>query len=68
MLRGKRILLGVTGSIAAYKAVVLLRELVRAGADVEVVLTRGAERLVAPLTFATLSHHPVLTDLFTPDY
>jgi phosphopantothenoylcysteine decarboxylase/phosphopantothenate--cysteine ligase len=68
VLTGRRILLGVTGSIAAYKAVVLLRELIRSGADVEVVLTRGAERFVAPLTFATLSRRPVLTDLFTPDY
>ena len=55
MLTGKRILLGVTGSIAAYKAVELLRELVKRGAEVQVVMTEAATRFVGPLTFETLS-------------
>src|SRR3990172_4516474 len=67
-LAGKKIVLGVTGSIAAYKAVELLRELVKAGASVKVVLTQSAQRFVAPLTFATLSRQEVMTDLFTLDY
>ncbi len=67
-LGGKRILLGVSGSIAAYKAVEVLRELMRRGAEVRVVMTAAAERFVAPLTFATLSRQPVLTDLYTLDY
>jgi phosphopantothenoylcysteine decarboxylase/phosphopantothenate--cysteine ligase len=61
---GKRIVLGVTGSIAAYKAVEVLRELVKDGADVTVVMTASATRFVAPLTFEVLSGHPVATDLF----
>jgi phosphopantothenoylcysteine decarboxylase/phosphopantothenate--cysteine ligase len=61
---GKRILLGVSGSIAAYKAVELLRTLMREGADVSVVMTDAATRFVAPLTFEVLSRHPVATDLF----
>src|SRR3970282_1892766 len=65
-LAGKEIILGVTGSIAAYKAVYLLRELVRRGAGVSVVLTEHAQKFVAPLTFRTLSGRPVLTDLFDP--
>jgi phosphopantothenoylcysteine decarboxylase/phosphopantothenate--cysteine ligase len=67
-LSGKRVLLGVCGSIAAYKAVEVLRDLTRRGAEVRVVMTAAAERFVAPLTFATLSRQPVLTDLFTLDY
>ncbi len=67
-LAGKEIVLGVTGSIAAYKAVELLRELVKAGASVTVVLTESAQRFVTPLTFATLSRREVMTDLFTLDY
>ena len=67
-LAGKKIVLGVTGSIAAYKAVELLRELVKAGASVKVVMTESARRFVAPLTFATLSRQEVMTDLFTLDY
>jgi phosphopantothenoylcysteine decarboxylase/phosphopantothenate--cysteine ligase len=65
-LAGKEIILGVTGSIAAYKAVYLLRELVRLGAGVSVVLTEHAQKFVGPLTFRTLSGRPVLTDLFDP--
>ena len=65
ILRGKRIILGVTGSIAAYKAVSLLRTLVQAGADVFVVMTQSATRFVAPLTFEVLSKQPVAVDLFS---
>ncbi len=65
-LTGKEIILGVTGSIAAYKAVYLLRELTRLGAGVTVVLTEHAQKFVASLTFRTLSGRPVLTDLFDP--
>jgi phosphopantothenoylcysteine decarboxylase/phosphopantothenate--cysteine ligase len=64
MLKGKKILLGITGSIAAYKAVVLVRELVKAGAEVKVILTPGAADFVTPLTLSTLSKNPVLKDLF----
>jgi len=65
-LAGKEIILGVSGSIAAYKAVYLLRELTRLGAGVTVVTTTHAEKFVGPLTFRTLSGRPVLTDLFDP--
>ena len=65
-LHNKELILGVTGSIAAYKAVYLLRELTRAGAQVTVVPTAHAQRFVGPLTFRTLSGRPVLTDLFDP--
>ena len=64
MLNGKTIILGVTGGIAAYKSVELLRLLTKAGADVHVVMTRSAQEFVTPLTFQTLSHNPVHTDLF----
>lgn len=63
-MRGKRIVLGVTGSIAAYKAVSLLRALVQEGAEVSVVMTPSATRFVTPLTFEVLSGRPVVTDLF----
>jgi phosphopantothenoylcysteine decarboxylase / phosphopantothenate---cysteine ligase len=62
MLSQKRILLGVTGSIAAYKAAYLVRELVKHGAEVRVILSPGAKEFVGPITFATLSKHPVVTD------
>ena len=68
MLNGKRILLGVTGSIAAYKAAELLRELIKRGAEVQVVMTQAATRFVAPLTFETLSRQPVLLDMFSLAY
>jgi phosphopantothenoylcysteine decarboxylase/phosphopantothenate--cysteine ligase len=64
MFRSKRILLGVSGGIAAYKAVELLRLLVKAGAEVDVVMTRHAREFVAPLTFQTLSGNPVHSELF----
>jgi phosphopantothenoylcysteine decarboxylase/phosphopantothenate--cysteine ligase len=64
MLGGTRLVLGVTGSIAAYKAVSLLRALVREGATVDVAMTRSAAKFVAPLTFEVLSGRPVVTGLF----
>jgi phosphopantothenoylcysteine decarboxylase/phosphopantothenate--cysteine ligase len=63
-LAGRRILLGVTGGIAAYKSVFLLRLLTQAGADVQVVMTPAATRFVGPETFAALSHRPVHSDVF----
>jgi phosphopantothenoylcysteine decarboxylase/phosphopantothenate--cysteine ligase len=65
-LDGREIVLGVTGSIAAYKAVLLLRELTTLGAGVTVCLSEHARHFVGPLTFRTLSARPVLTDLFDP--
>ncbi len=63
----RKVLLGVSGSIAAYKAAALVRELVKAGADVQVVMTRAAHDFVTPLTLATLSGNPALTDLISGD-
>lgn len=65
-LDGRELILGVTGSIAAYKAVYLLRELTRAGARVSVCLSEHAREFVGPLTFRTLSGRPVLSQLFDP--
>ena len=65
-LEGRELILGVTGSIAAYKAVYLLRELGRLGAGVTVCLSEHAREFVGPLTFRTLSARPVLTNLFDP--
>jgi phosphopantothenoylcysteine decarboxylase/phosphopantothenate--cysteine ligase len=64
MLKGKRILLGITGGIAAYKAAELVRLLVRAGADVRVAMTEAATRFVTPVTFQALSNQPVWSDLW----
>ena len=63
-LDGRELVLGVTGSIAAYKAVLLLRELTSLGAGVTVCLSEHARHFVGPLTFRTLSARPFLTDLF----
>jgi phosphopantothenoylcysteine decarboxylase/phosphopantothenate--cysteine ligase len=64
MLAGKTVILGVTGGIAVYKAVELLRLLVKSGADVHVIMTGSATEFVTPLTFQTLSGNPVHTELF----
>src|SRR5882724_12561599 len=61
---GKNVVLGVTGSIAAYKAVDLASLLVKQGGDVHVVMTADALRFITPLPFKTLSRHPVVTDLY----
>jgi phosphopantothenoylcysteine decarboxylase len=60
----KNIVLGVTGSIAAYKAADLASQLAKEGCDLHVVMTAGALKFITPLPFKTLSHHPVVTDLF----
>ncbi len=67
MLQNKKILLGVTGSIAAYKTAVLTRLLVKAGAEVKIVMTHAAKDFVTPLSLSTLSGNPVLTDLAEND-
>ena len=64
VLQGRRVLLGVTGGIAAYKACILVRLLRLHGASVRVVMTRSAERFIGPATFAALSDHRVYTDLW----
>jgi len=64
MLKGKKILLGITGSIAAYKSVYLVRLLVKTGADVKVIMTPSAKDFVSKLTLSTLSKNPVLIDMF----
>ncbi|MBI5779668.1 MAG: hypothetical protein HZA49_09475 [Planctomycetes bacterium] len=66
--KGKEIGIGVTGSIAAYKTAELVSYLSQQGANITVVMTAGAAKFVTPLTFQTLSHHKVITDLFTEDY
>ncbi|MGN6343386.1 MAG: bifunctional phosphopantothenoylcysteine decarboxylase/phosphopantothenate--cysteine ligase CoaBC [Ginsengibacter sp.] len=67
MLKGKKILVGITGSIAAYKSVIFVRLLVKAGAEVKVIMTESAKDFVSPLTFSTLSKNKVLLNLFDED-
>jgi phosphopantothenoylcysteine decarboxylase/phosphopantothenate--cysteine ligase len=64
-MRGKHVLVGVTGGIAAYKVGYLVRDLVKSGAEVKVMMTEAGTRFVAPLTFSALSKNPVFTDLWT---
>jgi len=64
MLKGKKILLGITGSIAAYKSILLVRLLIKAGAEVKVIMTPSSKDFVSKLTLSTLSKNPVLIDLF----
>mgnify|MGYP002089164668 CR=1 FL=1 len=66
-LEGRHILLGITGSIAAYKAAILCRLLKGAGAEVKVVMTPLAKQFITPLTMATLSKHPILVEFFNPE-
>ena len=65
MLKGKHIILGITGSIAAYKAAYLIRGLVKRGAEVQVVITPAGKEFITPLTLATLSSHPVISEFFS---
>jgi phosphopantothenoylcysteine decarboxylase/phosphopantothenate--cysteine ligase len=67
MLKGKNILIGVTGGIAAYKTATIIRLLVKNGADVKVIMTDQAKEFITPLTLATLSKNPVLTEFFSPE-
>jgi len=65
-LKGKHILIGVTGGIAAYKTAYLIRDLVKRGAEVKVIMTEKAKAFITPLTLATLSQNPILVDFFDP--
>lgn len=67
MLKGKHILLGITGSIAAYKAAVLARALVKEGAEVKVIMTEMAKEFITPLTMATVSKNPILIEFYNPE-
>ncbi len=67
MLKGKKIILGITASIAAYKAATLIRLLVKEGAEVKVVMTPYAKEFITPVTLATLSKNTVLSDFFKHD-
>ena len=64
MMEGKKILVGITGSIAAYKTIYLVRLLIKAGAEVKVIMTPSAKDFVSSLTLSTLSRNTVLIDLF----
>lgn len=66
-MKGKHIVLGITGSIAAYKAAVLARLLVKEGAEVQVVMTALAKEFITPLTMATLTRKPILVDFYNPE-
>jgi len=63
-LEGKKIVLGITGSIAAYKAAMLLRLLVKEGADVQVVITNAGKEFITPVTLSALSGRPVISEFF----
>jgi phosphopantothenoylcysteine decarboxylase/phosphopantothenate--cysteine ligase len=67
VLKGKNIIIGVTGSIAAYKAAILIRLLIKEGVNIKVVMTPLAKEFITPLTLATLSKNPILVDFFNPE-
>jgi phosphopantothenoylcysteine decarboxylase / phosphopantothenate---cysteine ligase len=67
MLKGKNILIGVTGGIAAYKTATIIRLLVKDGANVKVIMTDHAKEFITPLTLSTLSKNPVFTEFFNPE-
>ncbi|MDR1729525.1 MAG: bifunctional phosphopantothenoylcysteine decarboxylase/phosphopantothenate--cysteine ligase CoaBC [Prevotellaceae bacterium] len=67
MIDGKNIILGITGGIAAYKCAALVRELIKRGANVRVVMTPLAKQFITPLTMATLAQNPILVDFFDPE-
>jgi len=67
MLKGKKIIVGVTGGIAAYKTASVIRLLIKEGAEVKVIMTSRAKEFITPLTLATLSKNPVLTDFYNPE-
>ena len=67
MLKGKNILIGVTGGIAAYKTATIIRLLVKEGAQVKVIMTNHAKEFITPLTLSTLSKNPVLTEFYNPE-
>ena len=63
-VQGKHIILGITGGIAAYKSVVLLRLLIKAGAEVQVVITPNGKEFITPVTLSALSGKPVVSEFF----
>lgn len=65
MLKGKKIVLGITGSIAAYKACYIIRELVKGGAEVQVVITPSGKEFITPITLSALTHKPVISEFFS---
>ena len=65
MLKGKRIVLGITGSIAAYKSCLLIREFVKQGAEVQVVITPAGKEFITPITLSALTHKPVISEFFS---
>ena len=65
MLKGKKIVLGITGSIAAYKACYIIRGLVKAGAEVQVVITPAGKEFITPITLSTLTQKPVVSEFFS---
>jgi phosphopantothenoylcysteine decarboxylase/phosphopantothenate--cysteine ligase len=67
MLKGKHILIGVTGGIAAYKTATIIRLLVKEGADVKVIMTSHSKEFITPLTLATLSKNPVISEFYNPE-
>ena len=67
MLKGKKIIFGVTGSIAAYKSALVIRLLIKEKAEIKVIMTKLAKEFISPLTLATLSKNPVLVDFFNPE-
>ena len=65
MLKGKKIVLGITGSIAAYKACMIIRGLIKAGAEVQVVITPAGKEFITPITLSALTHKPVISEFFS---
>ena len=65
MLEGKKIVLGITGSIAAYKACLIIRELIKKGAEVQVVITPAGKEFITPITLSALTHKPVISEFFS---
>ena len=65
MLKGKKIVLGITGSIAAYKACYIIRELIKGGAEVQVVITPSGKEFITPITLSALTHKPVISEFFS---
>ncbi len=65
MLKGKKIVLGITGSIAAYKSCLIIRELIKSGAEVQVVITPAGKEFITPITLSTLTHKPVVSEFFS---
>lgn len=65
MLKGKKIVLGITGSIAAYKSCLIIRELIKSGAEVQVVITPAGKEFITPITLSALTHKPVVSEFFS---